>query len=102
VNSVVSFGTNDFRINGPVPGAGFIPVGSQPAGIIGQVMVVRVVKNSFCDLAAPVSGEMSRRIKESIDSELQLQLFNKSGEQVFTGTGRNVGLEIIEGIFKYL
>ncbi len=63
---------------------------------------VRVIKNSFCDLAAPVSGEMSRRIKESIDSQLQLQLFNKSGEQIYTGTGRNVGLEIIEEIFRYL
>ena len=63
---------------------------------------VRVVKNSFCDLAAPVSGEMSRRIKESMDSELQLQLLSKSGESVYTGTGRNVGLEIIDEIFKYL
>ncbi len=63
---------------------------------------VRVVNKSFCDLAAPVAGEMSRRIKESIDSEVQLQLFNKSGEQVYSGTGRNVGLEIIEGIFRYL
>ena len=63
---------------------------------------IRVIKNSFCDLAAPVSGEMSRRIKESIDSEVQLQLFDKSGEQIYTGTGTNVGLEIIEGIFRYL
>jgi hypothetical protein len=63
---------------------------------------VIVVKNSFCDLAAPVSGEMSRRIKESIDSELQIQLLNKSGELVYSGTGRNVGLEIIEGIFRYI
>lgn len=63
---------------------------------------IRIIKNSFCDLAAPVSGEMSRRIKESIDSEVQLQLFDKSGEQIYTGTGTNVGLEIIEGIFRYL
>jgi len=63
---------------------------------------IRVLKNSFCDLAAPVAGEMSRRIKESIDSELQIQLFDKSGKQIYTGTGRNVGLEIIEDIFSYI
>ena len=63
---------------------------------------VKVVKNSFCDLAAPVYGEMSRTIKESIDSELQIQLFNKSGENIYKGTGKNVGLEIIDEIFRYV
>jgi tocopherol cyclase len=62
---------------------------------------VSVVKNSFCDLVAPVQGEMSRRIKESIDSELQIQLFNKGGEALYTGTGRNVGLEVTDKIFRY-
>jgi hypothetical protein len=66
-----------------------------------NTLKVRVIKNSFCVLAAPVSGEMSRRIKESIDSELQIQLFNKAGETLYTGTGRNVGLEVTEQIFKY-
>lgn len=63
---------------------------------------IRVVKNSFCDLKAPVSGEMSRGIKESIDSEVHLQLFDRSGRYVFEGTGKNVGLEIMEGIFRYI
>lgn len=63
---------------------------------------VTVFKKSFCDLAAPAHGEMSRRIKESIDSELQIQLFNKNGKVLYTGTGRNVGLEVTEKIFKYL
>lgn len=63
---------------------------------------IRVSKNSFCDLQAPVSGEMSRRIKESIDSEVHLQLFDESAKLLYEDTGRNVGLEIIDGIFKYI
>lgn len=45
---------------------------------------------------------MSRRIKESLDSELQLQLFDREDNLVFEGTGKNVGLEIIEEIFNYI
>ena len=63
---------------------------------------VRVIKNSFCDLKAPVAGEMSRRIKESIDSEVHLQLFDRKGNQEYEGTGKSVGLEIIEEIFRLI
>lgn len=63
---------------------------------------ISVIKNSFGDLAAPVLGEMNRRIKESIDSELQIKLFNRRGDTIYTGTGKNVGLEIIEDIFRLI
>lgn len=63
---------------------------------------IRVNKNSFCDLRAPVSGEMSGRIKESIDSEVHLKLYNESGLLLYEDTGNNVGLEIMDGIFKYI
>jgi len=63
---------------------------------------IRVSKNSFCDLQAPVSGEMTRGIKESIDSEVHLQLFDESGKLLYEDTGRNVGLEIMDGIFRYI
>jgi len=63
---------------------------------------IRVIKNSFCDLKAPVAGEMSRRIKESIDSEVHLHLSDRNVNQEYEGTGKNVGLEIIEGIFNYI
>ncbi len=66
------------------------------------ILKIMVVRNSFCDLRAPVSGEMSRRIKESIDSELHLQLFDRFGNLEYQGTGRNVGLEIMEEIFNYI
>ncbi len=51
---------------------------------------------------APVSGEISRRIKESIDSEVHLQLSDESGELLYEDTGKNVGLEIMDGIFRYI
>jgi len=63
---------------------------------------IRVSKNSFCDLQAPVSGEMTRGIKESIDSEVHLQLFDESGKLLYEDMGRNVGLEIMDGIFRYI
>ena len=67
-----------------------------------NILKIRVIKNSFGDLRAPVSGEMSRRIKESIDSEVHLQLSDKYENLEYEGTGKNVGLEIIEKIFDYV
>ena len=67
-----------------------------------NILKIKVIKNSFGDLRAPVSGEMSRRIKESVDSEVHLQLCDKLGNQEYEGTGKNVGLEIIEKIFDYV
>jgi len=63
---------------------------------------INIIKNSFCDLKAPVSGEMSRRIKESIDSELHLQFFDRHSNLRYEDTGSNVSLEIIEEIFNYI
>jgi hypothetical protein len=45
---------------------------------------------------------MSRRIKESVDSEVHLQLFDKNDNLEYEGAGRSVGLEIIEKIFDYV
>jgi hypothetical protein len=67
-----------------------------------NILQIRVIKNSFGDLKAPVSGEMSRRIKESIDSEVQLQLFDEFHNLEYEDTGKCVGLEIIEKIFDYV
>jgi hypothetical protein len=67
-----------------------------------STLKIRVIKNSFGDLRAPVSGEMTRRIKESADSEVHLQLFDNSEVPLYEGTGKSVGLEIIEKIFDYI
>jgi hypothetical protein len=67
-----------------------------------NILKIRVIKNLFGELRAPVSGEMSRRIKESVDSEIHLQLFNNYNNLEYEGTGKSVGLEIIEKIFDYI
>jgi hypothetical protein len=51
-------------------------------------------------LLAPKSGVMSRRIKESIDSELEVTLFDNKGNEIFNDTASRAGLEVIEGIFE--
>ena len=51
---------------------------------------------------APVSGDMSRRIKESIDSEVNLSLYDKNNNLIYTDTGKRAGLEVIDKIFEYL
>jgi tocopherol cyclase len=61
-----------------------------------------VRKNSFGELAAPVSGKMSRLIRESIDSEVVVRLSEASGNLIYSGKGEKAGFEIEEKIFDYL
>jgi hypothetical protein len=63
---------------------------------------VQVLKSSFGELMAPVAGEMSRRIKESIDSEVTLVLSDNDQNLIYTDTSKRAGLEIIEKIFEYI
>jgi tocopherol cyclase len=51
------------------------------------------------ELKAPVLGRMDRIIKESIDSEIRVELVNKAGKILFNDTGKRAGSEIIEKIF---
>jgi len=66
------------------------------------ILNVNVVKNSFGELRAPASGDMSRRIKESIDSTIDLTLHDKDGKLIYEDSGKRAGLEIIEEIFHYI
>jgi tocopherol cyclase len=50
-------------------------------------------------LLAPKSGKMSRRIKESVDSELTVELSDLSGKLIYHDIAFRAGLEVIEGIF---
>jgi hypothetical protein len=59
-------------------------------------------KSVFGELMAPVSGNMTRRIKESIDSEISLRLTDKNNNLIYSDTGKRAGLEIIDTIFDYL
>jgi len=66
------------------------------------ILKVNVVKNSFGQLRAPASGDMSRRVKESIDSTAELTLLDKDGKLIYEDTGKRAGLEVIEEIFNYI
>lgn len=66
------------------------------------VLKARVVKNIFGELMAPSSGDMSRRIKESIDSTIELSLHDINGGLIYEDTANRAGLEVIEEIFGYL
>lgn len=63
---------------------------------------VTAVKNRSGELLAPVSGKMSRRIKESIDSSVTISLFDKQNNLIYNESAQRAGLEIIDKIFDYL
>lgn len=50
-------------------------------------------------LMAPKLGAMNRRIKESLDSVLKVELSDPGGHEIFHDTAYRAGLEVIEGIF---
>ena len=58
--------------------------------------------NNSGELLAPVRGNMNRRIKESIDSRVLVNLNDKTGKEIFSGESGHAGLEIIDGIFDYV
>jgi hypothetical protein len=64
-----------------------------------QLNVTASLKKSGI-LLAPKSGEMSRRIKESIDSELEVVLSDLTGTEIYHDKAARAGLEVIEGIFE--
>ncbi len=53
------------------------------------------------ELKAPKTGRMSRLIKESIDSTVDVALTDRKGKILYEDRGPRAGLEIIETIFEY-
>ena len=66
-----------------------------------EKLKVTVTSNSSGDLIAPTKGLMDRRIKESLDSSVEVSLIQQ-GKVVFNGKSDRAGLEVIEKIFDYL
>lgn len=62
---------------------------------------VKAIQQNSGNLKAPVTGEMNRIIKESIDSEIELELAESNGEVIFSGQGKHAGMELIEKILTY-
>jgi tocopherol cyclase len=46
-------------------------------------------------LAAPVDGAMDRRIAESVDAIISLEVKDRTGKKIFSGTGNTAGLELV-------
>jgi tocopherol cyclase len=53
------------------------------------------IKGERGDLLAPVSGDMSRTIHESIDGKIHLKLTDKKGHAIFEGSAINAGLGLV-------
>lgn len=51
---------------------------------------------------APMSGKMSRRIKESIDSIVIISLYDKHNNLIYSDSAKRAGMEVIDKIFNYL
>jgi tocopherol cyclase len=66
------------------------------------ILKVSTSKSISGELRAPLSGDMSRRIKESIDSEIRLSLHDLQGNLIYKDVGKRAGLEVIDKIFNYL
>jgi tocopherol cyclase len=63
-----------------------------------QLRISATLKQSGI-LLAPDRGIMSRRIKESLDSELEVELSTPEGHIIYSDTAKRAGLEVMEGIF---
>ena len=59
---------------------------------------ITAAQKSAGELAAPVRGNMDRRIKESVDSEVSIKLLNMKGDIEISSNGRRAGLEIMGDI----
>ena len=66
-----------------------------------HLLKVKAVQNMSGELKAPVTGEMNRIIKESIDSGIEIELRDTNNQLVFSDKGTHAGLEIIEKILSY-
>lgn len=62
-----------------------------------QLDISATLKNSGI-LLAPKFGEMSREIKESVNSDLEVKLSDSKGNLIYHDKASRAGLEIVEGI----
>lgn len=67
----------------------------------GTVLRIDARMNFHGELMAPVSGMMTRRIRESIDSEVGIELLDRKGNSIYAGSSSRAGFELIEKILEY-
>jgi tocopherol cyclase len=66
-----------------------------------HLLKVTAIQQKGGNLKAPVTGQMNRVIKESIDSEIEIKLTGLSDKIIFSTTGKHAGMELIEKILTY-
>lgn len=62
---------------------------------------IRSTKSKTGVLKAPVEGHMTGTIRESIDSDVSIVLYDNDNKPVYTDSSRRAGLEVVEKIFDY-
>ncbi|HEX2976976.1 MAG TPA: tocopherol cyclase family protein, partial [Bacteroidales bacterium] len=62
---------------------------------------IKSTKNRTGVLKAPVEGRMSGTIRESIDSDVSIVLYDKDDRPVYTDASRRAGIEVVDKIFEY-
>jgi hypothetical protein len=60
-----------------------------------RTLRIEAVQSKPGELAAPVQGQMDRRIKESVDSIVTVQLMDRNGGIILSSKGKRAGLEIM-------
>ncbi|MCW8801840.1 MAG: tocopherol cyclase family protein [Candidatus Bathyarchaeota archaeon] len=65
------------------------------------LLEIEAVNNQAGQLKAPVLGNMTRIIKETVDATLELKLSDHSGNILFEDQGSRAGMELIEKILEY-
>jgi tocopherol cyclase len=67
-----------------------------------SVLTLKVTTKGSGVLIAPISGSMTRRIKESIDSDVEVVLKTKKGKTILDAKGTHAGVEVVDSIFDLL
>ncbi|MGB9937983.1 MAG: tocopherol cyclase family protein [Methanobacterium sp.] len=69
------------------------------------ILEINAKRAEGVDLPAPSLGEMTSKVNESLKSRIKLEFYRKSkhkNELIFSGTGRNAGLEFVGDIKELL
>ena len=66
------------------------------------ILEIDAKRTEGVDLPAPYLGEMTSRVNESLNSNINLKFYKKDSEIIFSGTGRNAGLEFVGNVNELL
>jgi hypothetical protein len=69
------------------------------------LLEVEAVKAKGAELVSPILGEMTGRINETLTAKIKVSLYRLNGEKrelVFSGVGRNSGLEVVGDLKELL